>query len=454
MNTSFFGELLQAISERGRALIDRTRERRGSIARSDSLIELCEQLLSGRGEASGVARAREILTRYAELTTGPRIAFFEALATRFGADHRRIQAAISAWQADPSDDAVAELHLAAEPRRQELFRRVNLAPGGTSALVAMREQLMDALVHRGDLEAVDADFVHLFTSWFNRGFLVLRRIDWGMPAIVLEKIIRYEAVHQIHDWEDLRRRIDPADRRCYAFFHPALIDEPLIFVEVALTDGIASAIAPILATKRQILPPERANTAVFYSISNCQRGLSGVTFGHFLIKQVVEEISREMPKLSTFVTLSPVPGFAKWLVSERAIENSPAFTAEDRGSLAGLDRPEWWRSAETAESLREPVMRAAASYLIVARSRRGTPIDPVARFHLGNGARLEQINWLADTSAKGLAQAHGVMVNYLYDLDHIERNHEFYAEGRTIAASSAVRKLARNSMTQLVPVAG
>jgi len=454
MNTSFFGELLQTISERGRALIDRTRDRRGSTARSDSLIELCEQLLSGRGEASGVARAREILIRYSELTTGPRIAFFEALATRFGHDHRRIQAAVSAWQAEPTDDAVAELHLAAEPRRQELFRRLNLAPGGTAALVAMREQLMDTLVHRGDLEAVDADFVHLFTSWFNRGFLVLRRIDWGMPAIVLEKIIRYEAVHQIHDWEDLRRRIDPADRRCYAFFHPALVDEPLIFVEVALTDGIASAIAPILATKRRPLPPERANTAVFYSISNCQRGLSGVTFGHFLIKQVVEEISREMPNLSTFVTLSPVPGFANWLAGERAAETSRAFTSEDRASLAAVERPDWWLSSETAEPLREALMRAAASYLIGARSRRGTPIDPVARFHLGNGARLEQINWLADTSAKGLAQAHGVMVNYLYDLDHIERNHEGYAEGRTIAASNAVRKLARNSMTQLVPVAG
>ena len=454
MNTSFFGELLQTISERGRALIDRTRDRRGSTARSDSLIELCEQLLSGRGEASGVARAREILIRYSELTTGPRIAFFEALATRFGHDHRRIQAAVSAWQAEPTDDAVAELHLAAEPRRQELFRRLNLAPGGTAALVAMREQLMDTLVHRGDLEAVDADFVHLFTSWFNRGFLVLRRIDWGMPAIVLEKIIRYEAVHQIHDWEDLRRRIDPADRRCYAFFHPALVDEPLIFVEVALTDGIASAIAPILATKRRPLPPERANTAVFYSISNCQRGLSGVTFGHFLIKQVVEEISREMPNLSTFVTLSPVPGFANWLAGERAAETSRAFTSEDRASLAAVERPDWWLSPETAEPLREALMRAAASYLIGARSRRGTPIDPVARFHLGNGARLEQINWLADTSAKGLAQAHGVMVNYLYDLDHIERNHEGYAEGRTIAASNAVRKLARNSMTQLVPVAG
>ena len=195
------------------------------------------------------------------------------------------------------------MHAASEPRRQELFRRLNLAPGGTVALVRMREQLMDVLGHRDDLAAVDDDFVHLFSSWFNRGFLVLRHIDWSTPAIVLEKIIRYEAVHEISDWEDLRRRIDPPDRRCYAFFHPALVDEPLIFVEVALTRDIPGAIAPILATGREVVEADKMRTAVFYSISNCQRGLAGVSFGNFLIKQVVEEISREMPKLATFVTL-------------------------------------------------------------------------------------------------------------------------------------------------------
>jgi malonyl-CoA decarboxylase len=451
-NTTFFGELLQSISERGRALIERTRDRRGNLAaRSESLVELCEELLSGRGEASGVARAREILTRYFELTTGPRIAFFEALASRFGSDQGRIAAAVAAWQRDPNDDTVAELHAAAEPRRQELFRRLNLAPGGTKALVAMREQLMDALVHRDDLQAVDNDFVHLFSSWFNRGFLVLRRIDWSTPAIVLEKIIRYEAVHEIDDWEDLRRRIDPPDRRCYAFFHPALVDEPLIFVEVALTDGIASAIAPILANQRQARPPDRATTAVFYSISNCQRGLTGVTFGHFLIKQVVEEISRELPRLSRFVTLSPVPTFAEWLARERTVESSALLNAEDRGALATLDKPDWWRNPNSVEVLREPLMHAAASYFLVARTPRGTPVDPVARFHLGNGARLEQIDWLADTSPKGLAQSHGIMVNYLYDLDDIEQNHEAYAESRTVVASNAIKRLARQAMVPLVP---
>jgi malonyl-CoA decarboxylase len=452
MNTSFFGELLQAIAERGRGLIDRTRDRREiAEARSQSLVEACEELLSGRGEASGTARAAAILERYANLTTGPRIAFFEALAKRFGSDRQRIAAAVAAWQRDPSDEAVRELLAAAEPRRQELFRRLNLAPGGTAALVAMREQLMDAVVHRHDLEAVDADFVHLFSSWFNRGFLVLRRIDWSTPAIVLEKIIRYEAVHEIRDWDDLRRRIDPPDRRCYAFFHPALVDEPLIFVEVALTDEIPAAIGPILAKDRETLSPRRATTAVFYSISNCQRGLGGVTFGNFLIKQVVEEISREISRLSTFVTLSPIPGFARWLARERRADNSPVLTAEDRARLAVLDEPDWWQVDGKADLVREPLLRAAAFYFLGARTSRGTPIDPVARFHLGNGARLEQIDWRADTSAKGIAQSHGLMVNYLYDLDDIEKNHEAYAEGRTIVASSAVRRLARNSNLHLVP---
>jgi malonyl-CoA decarboxylase len=453
MNTSFFGELLQAISERGRALIDRTRERRRAATPSDGLIEQCEALLSGRGEASGVALAGEILADYAELPTAARVAFFETLATRFGPDRGRIAAAVAAWTRENSDETAAELHAASEPRRQELLRRLNLAPGGTAALVTMREHLMDALEGRAHLEAVDADFVHLFSSWFNRGFLVLRRIDWSTPAIVLEKIIRYEAVHEISDWQDLRRRIDPPDRRCYAFFHPALVDEPLIFVEVALTGDIADAIAPILAAPPELTAPDRATTAVFYSISNCQRGLAGVSFGHFLIKQVVEEISREMPRLSTFVTLSPAPGFAAWLTRERAVENSAMVSADDRARLTLLDQPDWWRDEDAAEALREPLLRAAAAYFLSARTPRGRPLDPVARFHLGNGARLEQLDWLADVSPRGLAQSHGLMVNYLYDLDDIERNHEAYATNRTIVASNAVRRLARHAPLQLIPAA-
>jgi malonyl-CoA decarboxylase len=453
VNTSFFSDMLQSIADRSRALIRRER-REPARERSDGIVELCEALLSGRGEASGVALANEILEDYAALTTGPRIAFFEALARTFGHDRPRIDAAIAAWRQTPSAAAAAELHRASEPRRLELFRRLNLAPGGTAALVRMREQLLDAMDHRDDLGVVDNDFIHLFSSWFNRGFLVLRRIDWSSPASILEKIIRYEAVHEIRDWDDLRRRIDLPDRRCYAFFHPALVDEPLIFVEVALTREIPDAIAPILSDKREVVEPARATTAVFYSITNCQRGLAGVTFGHFLIKQVVEEVCRELSRISTFVTLSPAPNFAAWLKRERANEASVVLDAHDRQALGALDRPDWWLDDELVEVLGEPIMRAAAWYYVRARNVRGLPVDAVARFHLGNGARLQRLNWLADASERALQQSLGLMVNYLYDLDYIEQNHEAYAQQHAIIASTGVTRLVRAPMREVVPVSG
>jgi malonyl-CoA decarboxylase len=446
--------MLQSIAERGRALIDRTRDRREAAQqRSATLVQLCEDLLSGRGEASGVALAREIIGRYAQLKTGPRIAFFEALATRFGPDHEALEGAIAKWRAAPSDAAASSLHHASEPRRLELLRRLNLAPNGTVALVHMREQLMDAMAHRDDLAAIDNDFVHLFVSWFNRGFLVLRRIDWSTPAILLEKIIRHEAVHAIRDWNDLRARIDSPDRRCYAFFHPALNEDPLIFVEVALTREIPGTIDAILSEERDELDPERATTAVFYSISNCQRGLAGVSFGNFLIKQVVEDICREMPRLSTFVTLSPAPNFAAWLKRERAAEGSRSLNEEDRAALAALDQPDWWRDPASLEVLHEPLLRAAAWYYLRARTARGTPVDSVARFHLGNGARLERLDFLADTSERALRQSHGLMVNYLYDLEDIEKNHEAYAQQQAVVSASAVTKLVRAPARDIVPMA-
>jgi malonyl-CoA decarboxylase len=454
VNTSFFGDMLQTIAERGRALIDRTRDRREvAEQRSAGLVQLCDALLSGRGEASGVALAREILTRYAELKTGSRIAFFEALAKGYGPDRTRLSAAATAWMSAPDDVRAMEVHRASEPRRLELFRRLNLAPNGTAALVHMREQLLDAMAHRDDLATIDNDFVHLFASWFNRGFLVLRRIDWSTPASLLEKIIRYEAVHAIQDWNDLRARIDSPDRRCYAFFHPALVDEPLIFVEVALTRGIPAAIEPILSTKRDRVEPDRVTTAVFYSISNCQRGLGGVSFGNFLIKQVVEEISRELPRLSTFVTLSPAPNFAEWLERERASTASVALSDEDRTALAALDRGDWWRDPATTELVHDPLSRAAAWYYLRAKTPRGVPLDSVARFHLGNGARLERLNFLGDRSERALRQSHGLMVNYLYDLEDIEKNHEAFAQQRTVVAAGAVTRLLRSTPARdVVPV--
>jgi len=443
MNTSFFGDMLQTIAERGRALIAGRARRPAGETRTATLVVLCEELLSGRGEASGTALAREILADFQLLKTGERVAFFEALAHTFGPDGERLRVACEAYGREPSDAAAAEVHEAAEPRRQELVRRLNMAPGATAALVAMREQLLDSLPLRPDLAGVDHDFAHLLSSWFNRGFLVLRRIDWSSPANVLEKIIRYEAVHEISDWDDLRARIDSPDRRCYAFFHPAMVDEPLIFVEVALTREIPDAIGPILSRQRTPLDPREATTAAFYSISNTQRGLTGVTFGSFLIKQVVEEISRGLPNLSAFVTLSPVPGFSNWLARERANPDSKAIEPADRAALSHLDGANWQEDPRKVEELKPVLGALAAHYFLAARTKRGRPIDPVARFHLGNGARLERIDLMADLSDKALAQSAGIMVNYQYVLADIEKNHEAYAEAGEVVASAAVRRMLR-----------
>jgi malonyl-CoA decarboxylase len=444
-NNAFFSDLLASISERGRTLLRRAAPSEDGQDPSD-LIELCDALLSGRGEASGTAMAREVLDRYHRLDDTGRRSFFANLARNYGPDRERLAQAMENWRAQPNDADASDLHFASEPRRQELIRRLNRAPSGTSDLVSMRADLLDLTNGDKDFAALDRDVVHLLASWFNRGFLVLRKIDWSTPANILEKIIRYEAVHEIRDWDDLRRRIDPVDRRCYAFFHPALVDEPLIFVEVALTESIPGAIAPLLAEDRQPVPVERARTAVFYSISNTQRGLGGISFGNFLIKQVVEELRRELPKLEDFVTLSPVPGFMQWL---KQASDVPA-TDEERALLDQLDRPDWVEDAEFSTQLRSVVEPLAAHYFLKARTPKGRLIDSVARFHLGNGARLERIDWLGDRSPKGLRESAGLMVNYLYRLEDIEKNHEAYANQGTVAASSAVKKLLKSEGRRLL----
>ena len=442
MDTSFFNDLLSTIVDRGRAIVERGRDKRPS---GGNLAGLAEELLSGRGEATGVAIARDLLDSYAELDSAGRTAFFRALATNFGTDPEAVQAAATAYLEDPTDANGLRLHAASEPRRQELIRRLNRAPGGTAALVAMRQDLLERLRDHPDFRPVDNDFAHLLASWFNRGFLVLRRIDWSMPAAILEKIIRYEAVHEINGWEDLRRRIDPPDRRLYAFFHPALIDEPLIFVEVALTNGIPEAIGPILGETRDPIDPEHATTAVFYSISNCQTGLKGISFGNFLIKQVVEELARTFPSLKTFVTLSPAPAFRAWIDRQEADGESHVLRDGDREVLELLETPDWIEDPRIVERARPVLLRLAAQYYLAAKTDRGTPPDPVARFHLGNGARLEQLDFLGDPSRKGLAESYGLMVNYLYDPKLIERHHEAYANKGEIAASGAVRRFAKGT---------
>ena len=434
---AFLGDLLDTLSERGRNLL-RRREPESSDAAPD-LATLGEALLSRRGEASGVALARALVSAFDAASPEERLAFLKLLADRFGPDRAAVAAAMEAVSRD-EPNAIEALHAAAEPRRQELLRRLNLAPGGTAALVRMREELLRRLRDNPDLGVVDDDFAHLFGSWFNRGFLVLRHIDWTTSAHILERIIRYEAVHAIRNWDDLRNRLQPGDRRCYGFFHPQLVDEPLIFVEVALTETIPSEVAGLLDLDRHPIAAEKATTAVFYSISNTQKGLAGVSFGNFLIKQVVEDLKAELPNVKTFVTLSPAPGFAAWLRRERAAETSAILDADRRAALALLDEPGWHLDPARAEAARAALLPVAAHYFLKARDKAGRPVDPVARFHLGNGARLERLNFLGDVSENGLRQAHGLMVNYLYDLGRIEKNHEALAEKGLIAASDDVRK--------------
>jgi malonyl-CoA decarboxylase len=436
----FMGDLFESLSERGRRLLGWRDGSDPQALQPPDLSELGERLLSRRGEASGVVIARALLAAYEDADPAARLAFLKALAGDFGPEAKAVKAALATLQKAPDDpEAMEALHGAAEPRRQELLRRLNLAPGGTAALVRMREDLLRHLRGQPDLRRVDSDFAHLFGSWFNRGFLGLRHIDWNTPASILEKIIRYEAVHAIQNWDDLRNRLQPTDRRCYGFFHPQLVDEPLIFVEVALTRAIPDNVAGLLDLSRKPIRAEEADTAVFYSISNTQKGLAGVSFGNFLIKQVVEELKAECPNIKTFVTLSPVPGFAAWLAAQCKDETSGLTTPDQRLVLGALDRPGWHLDPATAEQLRAPLLAAAATYFLRDRDKARRVIDPVARFHLGNGARLERLNFLGDVSTNGLKQSHGLMVNYLYDLGQIEVNHEGFAERSHVAASDSVK---------------
>ena len=437
--TAFLADLLQSIADRSRRLLGRAGAEPGE---GDLAAEFAGRLIASSGEASGIALARRLVEAWEAMGPDARRAWFRTLADRFGPNPALLKAAVDAWLAAPSPRSTAELHAAAEPLRQELFRRINLAPGGTATLVAMRAALLDELDGHPELDGVDADFVHLLSSWFNRGFLMLRRVDWSSPADVLEKIIRYEAVHRIAGWEDLRLRLAPPDRRCFAFFHPQMPDEPLIFVEVALTRGIPASIDALLSEEREALSVDDADTAVFYSISNTQGGLKGISFGSFLIKQVVEELAREAPGLKTFVTLSPLPRFARWLDEARRDPSGPIDRIEGSDRLANIDHDGWHLDDNVREAVGPALMRAAAVYLVSAKGRGGKPLDSVARFHLGNGALLDRINVFADLSPKGLQQSHGVMVNYRYDQSSIEKNHEAYANDGRIVASPAVRRLA------------
>ncbi|WP_454887481.1 malonyl-CoA decarboxylase [Sphingomonas oryzagri] len=448
MPTESFGDQLKSFSRSGRALLQRyvpfvDWERTGREPAADRIVTLAEVLLSVKGEASGLAIAADLLEAYRSLDGEGQLRFFVALSSRHDPEPAHLKQMCDAYSAQPSAETLRRLMRASEPPRRELFRRLNMLPGATSQLVTMRSHLLAHLKQHPELARVDDDLRELLEAWFNRGFLELRRLTWSSPADILERIIRYEAVHSIHDWVDLRGRLDPPDRRCFAFFHPAMPDEPLIFVEVALTADMPDRIEDILARDRAALDIDRARCAVFYSISNCQAGLQGISFGNFLIKQVVADLSRELIQLDRFVTLSPVPGLMRYLTSVASQQGQGEGSHLSPGDVEQLARPGWWDDPERAAHLADRVLPEAVRYFLEHKRSDGKPADPVARFHLGNGARLERINWLGDRSPGGLRQSGGVMVNYLYDLAEIEENHEAYAGGGVVRTGKPVRAMAR-----------
>lgn len=424
---SFLSEILARVAGAGRSRTEAPADV------SDRLISLCHSLIHDRSEAAGLMISRQILDLYAASNSDERAAFFLAVSQEFGPDEDALSDAISSWK--PGNiDAARALHFAAEPQTQELIRTINRVPGATAELVAMRADLLTHAKQNPRLSGLDADFQHLFASWFNRGFLEMRQIDWSTPAQILEKIITYEAVHEIADWDDLRQRVGDPDRMLFAFFHPAMPDDPLIFVEVALLSEIPNAIGPILAADREQTDPETAIVATFYSISNCHAGLRGVSFGNFLIKQVVAELQKLRPALKTFVTLSPVPGLRRW--AAQALEHGdPLLSDADRAALGALD--------ETARPDDALATRLTARFLTLAKRKPGTAADPVAHFHLGNGATLLGVHPSADLSPRGLSNSWGVMVNYLYDGDKIEQNHQAYSSNYDVSVSPGVAVLSK-----------
>ncbi len=426
---TYFQDLLSSLFER----------RTSSPAKPDArgMLALCNSLLADTGEVTGLQTASALLATYSEADQEQKLEFFQSLASDFDVDTEALSERTGDYAAQRSAGNLTRLLDVAEPRRQELLRRLNGVPGGTEKLVRMREDLLQILEQDADLARVDVDFEHLFSSWFNRGFLVLRPIDWTTPAHILEKIIKYEAVHAIDSWDDLRRRLQPPDRRCFAYFHPAMPNEPLIFVEVALTADIAGSIQTVLAETRDPVQPQDAAAAIFYSISNCQKGLRGVSFGNFLIKQVATDLASSLPNIKTFITLSPIPGFMTWLKAQA--EADPDGAAASYHTVASELTPD--NADEAAQDEIAGLKSLAARYFLQQQRPKGGPVDPVARFHLGNGASLKTIHWLGDRSENGLRNSAGMMVNYLYDLKSVDANHEAYSKDGKVIASRQVTSL-------------
>jgi malonyl-CoA decarboxylase len=425
---------------------------------SEDLKKRIDACLSGRGgEVSARQRAASLGQIYLNLARAGRKRFLQILATDFGPPRAAVDAAAEAYQQAVDEDerkvAQDQLRRALTAPRLEMLIQFNALPQGVKFLVDMRAEVLDFLAEAPELAPLERDLKGLLRSWFDVGFLEMQSINWQSPAALLEKLIEYEAVHEIRSWQDLHNRLAD-DRRLYAFFHPSMPMEPLIFVEVALVKGLADNVQILLDEEAPTADPRRQDTAIFYSISNTQSGLRGISLGNFLIKRVVDALRQELPNLKTFSTLSPIPGFKRWLEREIAEGSPHILTADDRKKLMQatgqtiakghlpklIADPSWVDNPDLVAALRDPLTRLCARYLV--RSKSGTkPRDPVARFHLSNGAQVERINWMGDTSTKGMAQSSGMMVNYLYKLSDIERNHERFAEEGHVAVGAQVKGL-------------
>ena len=372
-----------------------------------------ESVMTSSGEVSSLVYAEHLLTLIEQLNNNDLVSFLKKLSENYDIDPLALSKVSKEYSANKTQANLEKISKASEPQWVELFRRLNTTPNGTVRLVRLRENIRSLVKNNPDIAFFNSSLLSLFKSWFNPSFLVLEKIDWSTPANILEKIIEYEAVHEINSWDDLRARLAPEDRRCFAFFHPLIPDEPLIFVEVALCNKMPESINEIIKIDREITEYKDINTAVFYSISNCQDGLAGISFGNFLIKKVAHKLKQELDDLNKFVTLSPVPGFVKWLEKKSLQDN--------------LDD--------------DSLMTQAILYLTESEREDNTPNDPVAKFHLGNGAILEKINLNADLSTKGVAQSKGMMVNYLYNLELLEKNHELFFKTKNVQQSDGIKSL-------------
>ena len=427
-------KIISSIADAGQKLLNRKDIKKNDI---DSILSLCDDLISNKGAAFGITVARDITKLYQGLSPKNKLIFLKRINEKYKASFMEVDEAINLYKVSPNEKTLANLFKASGGKRRELFTRMNMAPNGTSIIVELREDLLKVLKDNKDLKVLDDDLRYLFKGWFNPGFLKLEKITWDTKAAVLEKIIKYERVHQMKDMNELKRRLGE-DRRFFSYFHPALEDEPIIFVQVALTKGLGRSIQELMKPSND--EKKNHDTATFYSISNCQEGLSRVTLGNFLIKRVVYEIQEELPNIKNFGTLSPIPGFADWLsyVEEPKIKNILAnLKNQDVSFLKSKDLK--LGDSRIIEN-KEAITKLVAHYIVNEKNQQGLPVNDVSRFHLGNGAIVEDIVINANISEQGFKRAFGVMVNYLYELKNIEKNHEDYMNSNKVIVSDKIKK--------------